>query len=117
MNEWLKRLTESIRNLWAKGTVVQKIVLFALVALVIVAIVLAASLSSRPTTVRLFNSPVTDQTARTRILDKLSEQNVEAYVTDDGYISVGDERTARRSVRIVLQSKLVDDGRRTKRAS
>ena len=97
MNEWLKRLTESIRNLWAKGTVVQKVVLFALVALVIVAIVLAASLSSRPTTVRLFNSPVTDETARTRILDKLSEQNVEAYVTDDGYISVGDERTARRS--------------------
>ena len=35
MNEWLKRLTESIRNLWAKGTVVQKVVLFALVALVI----------------------------------------------------------------------------------
>ena len=44
MNEWLKKLTESIRNLWAKGTVVQKIVLFALVALDLVAIVLAASM-------------------------------------------------------------------------
>lgn len=107
MNEWLKRLTESIRNLWAKGTVVQKVVLFALVALVIVAIVLAASLSSRPTTVRLFNSPVTDETARTRILDKLSEQNVEAYVTDDGYISVGDERTARRMRDVLIGEGLV----------
>ena len=107
MNEWLKRLSESIKNLWAKGTVLQKIILFAVVAVVIVAIILAASLSSRPTSVRLFNAPVADESARVRILDKLSEYNIVAYTTDDGYISVEDERTARRMRNVLIGEGLV----------
>lgn len=107
MNEWLKRLSESIKNLWAKGTVLQKIILFAVVAVVIVAIILAASLSSRPTSVRLFNAPVADEAARVRILDKLSEYNIVAYTTDDGYISVEDERTARRMRNVLIGEGLV----------
>ncbi|MBP3710070.1 MAG: flagellar M-ring protein FliF [Treponema sp.] len=107
MNEWFKRLGESIKNLWTKGTVIQKIILFAIVAVVIVAIILTASLSSRSTTVRLFNSPVADEMARTRILDKLSEYNIVAYTTDDGYISVEDERTARRMRDVLISEGLV----------
>src|SRR5574344_1871844 len=107
MNEWLKKLGTSIKELWAKGTIVQKVILFAILAAVIIAIILATTLSAKPTTSRLFNAPVTDETARTKILDKLSEQNVTAYVTDDGYISVPDEKTARRMRDVLISEGLV----------
>ncbi|MFA6856385.1 MAG: flagellar basal-body MS-ring/collar protein FliF [Treponema sp.] len=107
MNEWLKKLTTSIKDLWAKGSAVQKIILFAVIAAVIVAIILATTLSAKPVTVRLFNAPVTDETARTKILDKLSEQNVTAYTTDEGYISVTDEKTARRMRDVLISEGLV----------
>ena len=107
MNEWLKKLGTSIKELWAKGTIVQKVILFAILAAVIIAIILATTLSAKPTTSRLFNAPVTDETARTKILDKLSEENVTAYVTDDGYISVPDEKTARRMRDVLISEGLV----------
>jgi flagellar M-ring protein FliF len=107
MNEWLKKLTTSIKDLWAKGTVVQKVILFAVIAAVIIAIILATTLSAKPTTVRLFNAPVTDVTARAKILDKLSEQNITATVTDDGYISVADDTTARRMRDVLISEGLV----------
>lgn len=107
MNEWFKKTSESIKNFWTKGSLVQKIVFFAIVAVVIIAIVLAASLSAKPAQVRLFNAPVTDETARTKILDKISEQNVIAYTDDAGNISVENEKTARRMRDVLISEGLV----------
>jgi flagellar M-ring protein FliF len=105
MNEWLKKAIAKIKQLWAKSTVIQKVILFGIVAAVIIAIIVTTSLSSKPTTVRLFNAPVTDVAQRTRILDRLSEENVSATVTDTGYISVADEQTARK-----MRDVLISDG-------
>jgi flagellar M-ring protein FliF len=105
MNEWLKKAIAKIKQLWAKSTIIQRVILFGIVAAVIIAIIVTTSLSSKPTTVRLFNAPVTDVAQRTRILDRLSEENVTATVTDTGYISVADEQTARK-----VRDVLISDG-------
>ncbi|MBQ6028250.1 MAG: hypothetical protein IJL24_01815, partial [Treponema sp.] len=46
--------------------------------------------SSTPTTVRLFNAPVTGD-MQSQILTRLDEEHVQATVNDAGYISVPDE--------------------------
>ena len=48
MNEWLKKVIDPVKNLWGKWTAIQKIILSAIVAGAILALVLLASVSSRP---------------------------------------------------------------------
>ncbi len=105
MNEWFKNSFGTIKEKWGKWTLVQKIVLVALIAAVVLAIIMLLTFSSKPTTVRLFNSPVTDENARERILTRLDQDNVKAFVSQDGYISVEDEKTAKK-----YRSKLVAEG-------
>ena len=107
MNEWLKKVTDSIKNMWSKWKPIQKVILFGIIIVVIVAIVAAARLSAKPSTVRLFNSPVTDETSRTKIMDRLSQENIDAWTTSDGYISVADDRTARKMREILISENLV----------
>lgn len=107
MNEWLKKVTESAKNLWSKWKPIQKVIIIGIVIVVIIAIVAAAKLSAKPATVRLFNAPVTDDTSLTKILDRLSQENVSAYSTEDGYISVDDDRTAKRMREILISENLV----------
>ncbi len=107
MNEWLKKVTESAKKLWANWKPIQKVILFGIIIVVIVVIIASVKLSAKPSTVRLFNAPVTDETSRTQILDRLSQENVEAYITTDGYISVSDDKTARRMREILISENLV----------
>ena len=62
--------------------------------------------SARPTTVRLFNSPVTGD-AQAQILTRLDKENVEADVDSAGYIRVADEKVARRMRDILITEGLV----------
>jgi len=96
-----------LKDLWSKWKPIQKVIIIGIVLVVIVVIIASARLSSAPTTVRLFNAPVTDQAALTNILDRLSQENVEAYTTEDGYISVADDITARRMREILVSEDLV----------
>ena len=86
MNEWFKKIFNTIKEKWAKWTALQKGILIGIIVVVVVAIILLATLSSRPTTVHLFNSPVADETEREKILYRLDEDNVKAYVSSDNYI-------------------------------
>ncbi len=107
MNEWLKKVTDSAKNLWSKWKPIQKVILFGIIIVVIVAIVAATKLSSKPATVRLFNSPVTDETSLTKILDRISQENITADTTDEGYIIVDDDKTARHLREILIGENLV----------
>lgn len=107
MNEWLKNMMGKLKDLWSKWKPIQKVIIIGIVLVVIVVIIASARLSSAPTTVRLFNAPVTDQAALTNILDRLSQENVEAYTTEEGYISVQDDITARRMREILVSEDLV----------
>ena len=107
MNEWLKKMTGKIQDFWKNSSVVKKVILIGVVAAVIAAVIVAARVSSAPTTVRIFNAPVTNETSRSQILDRISQENVEAYVSDDGYISVADRDTARKMRSILISEGLV----------
>lgn len=107
MNEWLKKMTGKIQDFWKNSSVIKKVILIGVVVAVIAAVVVAARVSSAPTTVRIFNAPVTNETSRSQILDRISQENVEAYVSDDGYISVADRDTARKMRSILISEGLV----------
>ena len=107
MNEWLKKVFGKLKDLWSKWKPIQKVILIGIVVIVIVAIILAARVSSKPTTVRLFNAPVTENTSLTKILDRISQENVSASADSNGFISVADEETARRMREILISENLV----------
>ena len=107
MNERLKQVSDKAKKFWGNWKPIQKVILIGIIIIVIVAIIVAAKMSAAPSTVRLFNAPVTDQTSLAKILDRLDDENVSAYTTSEGYISVDDDRTARRMREILISENLV----------
>ena len=105
MNEWLGKMMAQLKEFWKSASVIKKVILFAVIAAVIIAVVVAARVSSAPATVRLFNAPVTNESTRDQILDRLSEENVQAFTDEAGYISVLDEKIARK-----MRSILISEG-------
>lgn len=105
MNEWLSKMMAQLKEFWKSASVIKKVILFAVIAAVIIAVVVAARVSSAPATVRLFNAPVTNESTRDQILDRLSEENVQAFTDEAGYISVLDEKIARK-----MRSILISEG-------
>ncbi|MCR5046259.1 MAG: flagellar M-ring protein FliF [Treponema sp.] len=106
MNEWLKKLGESAKGAWAKWSKIQKGIVIGIAIAIIVAVVAMFRVSSTPTTVRLFNAPVTGD-MQSQILTRLDQENVQATVNDAGYISVPDEKTAIKMRDILITEGLV----------
>jgi flagellar M-ring protein FliF len=107
MNEWLKNLFAKIKEMWSKWTLMQKGILAGIIVAIIVAVVLMAHVSSKPSTVPLFNTAITDQAARDSIMLRLDQENVKATVSTAGVISVADETTARRMRAVLIREDLV----------
>lgn len=107
MNEWLKKLISQISILWGKWTLIQKLILGGIVAAAIIAVVVLFSVSSAPTMVPLIDAPITDETAREKIIVRLNEENVKTSVTAAGIISVPDEKTARKMRAILIREDLI----------
>ena len=107
MNEWLNKLISQIKALWGKWTLVQKMVLAGIVVAAIACIIIVFSVSSAPTMVPLIDAPITDQTARDKIIVRVNEENVKTSVSSTGVISVPDEATARRMRAILIREDLI----------
>ena len=88
MNEWLKKMIEKTKEFWKNSSIVKKVILIGIIVVIVVAIIVATNVSAKPVTVKVFNAAVTDETLKTQILDRISQENIEAFVSDDGYISV-----------------------------
>ena len=104
MNEWLKKVLTSIKDLWSKWKPIQKVILIGIIIVVIIAIVLTARISAKPTQYRILNTPITDTVRLNEILDRISEENISADSDDRGYIYVSDEVTARK-LRTILSTE------------
>lgn len=107
MNEWLKNMIGKLSEFWKKSSVIKKVILCSIIVLIIVAIVVLTTVSSKPSQARVFSSPVNDEQTRLLILDRISEENVDATISDDGYIFVSDEATATRLRTILVTERLV----------
>jgi flagellar M-ring protein FliF len=110
MNDFVKRIREQLKGLWARWNRTQKIVLFAVVGASILAIILLFSLSATPAMVALISSPVTDQDARMQIGSKLDEMQIHYQLRADNTFFVADEQTARRARMILNQENLIPKG-------
>ncbi len=110
MNEWLKKLFTQIKDLWAKWSVVQKVIISAVAAVIILALILIPTVSSQPTTVPLFSTIITDEVLRDEIIFRLDEENVPVTIVGEGMLHVQDEATARRMRSILVTDGLVPDG-------
>ncbi len=110
MNEWLKNFPAKFKELWAKWKPVQKIIAGVVIVVVIGAIFMMFKGSSKPSTVSLFNTAITDEKALQDIKIKLAEENIVVYDDGEGLLSVDDEVTARRAKKIISDSGLMPMG-------
>jgi len=93
MDEFLKKILESIKNTLGKLTQTQKLVLLGVIALLVVGFIFMVSFSSKPTEALLFDTPL-EQTDFFRITSKLSEWGIQYKTREAKYIIVKDENTA-----------------------
>ena len=106
MNEWLKKMAEKLKDFWKNSSVVKKVILFSVIAVILIAIVVTAKVSARPSTVRLFNASVTNENTRSQILDRLSELNISASIDDNGYINIDRNADKKKVVSILMSEGL-----------
>lgn len=109
MNEWFKKLLDQTKALWAKWSLIQKIILIGIIVVVIGAVIAVSKISSTPTTSPLFQTAITDENTRDDILYRLDKENVEYTVSAAGIISVKDKATARRMRSLLDQEGLIPD--------
>ncbi|GMO50817.1 MAG: flagellar basal-body MS-ring/collar protein FliF [Treponemataceae bacterium] len=107
MNDLIKRLLASVTALWAKWTIAQKIIVFGIAAAALAAVIFVFSFSSRPAGEPLFNTPITDQSARDSITLRLDKENISYTVNAAGIITVSDQAAARRARMILYSEGLV----------
>jgi flagellar M-ring protein FliF len=108
--DWFKKLVAQIRGLWAKWSLVQRIVLGVIVLAVIGGLVALFSISSVPTMVPVIDLAIQDEVARDRIIARINEEGVRAQVTAAGVIQVVDEPTARRIRSLLIREDLIPTG-------
>ncbi|MBB5226181.1 flagellar M-ring protein FliF [Treponema ruminis] len=108
MNDWLKNTTAKLKSLWAAWKPVQKAIAAGILVAVIVVLVLVFKGSSKPTTIPLFNTPITDSNARADIAYRLDQENIKYTLNETtGLIYVDDEVTARRAKAILVAEDLI----------
>lgn len=105
MNEGIKKKIQGAKDVWTKGSIVQKVILFAVVAAIIAAIIAATAVSSRSTAVRVFDAPVTDERQRANIIDRINKDNISASSDADGYILIEDKDKLR-----LVRETLISEG-------
>jgi len=107
MNEFFQKLITQIKTLWGKLSLIQKIILFAVIAVSILGIVLLVNYSASPSMVPLITSSVTDQDQLSRISRRLDEEGVPHTITEDGQVFVKDKQTAQRMVVVLMREDLI----------
>jgi len=108
MNEWFQKLFTQLRELWGKWTTTQKVILFGVAGVLAVALLLLATLTSRPAMAPLWGVPISDQALLTRTVTKLDDEIPGRYqVRPDKVVMVADEQTARAMRALLFREDLV----------
>jgi flagellar M-ring protein FliF len=110
MGEWFRKLFDNIKTLWGKWSLVQKLILIAIIAVVIAGIIALFSVSSSPTMVPVIDAPIRNEDIQDRILTRINAEGVRATVSPTGIIMVPDETAARRMRAILIREDLIPQG-------
>lgn len=107
MNESIQKVIDKLKKAWTAWKPVQKAIAAGIVLAVIVVLVILFKGSSKPVTVPIFSSPVTEQEAREAIAFFLDEQNIKYTLSESGIFSVENEQTARRARTLAIDAGVV----------
>jgi flagellar M-ring protein FliF len=110
MGEWFKKLFGNIKKFWGKGSLVQKIIFIAIIAVVIVGVIALVSVSSSPSMSPVIDAPIREQDIQDRIVTRINAEGVRTTVSPAGIIMVADENTARRMRAILIREDLIPQG-------
>jgi flagellar M-ring protein FliF len=110
MNELLKKIVENIKNLWGKWSLVQRVILVGIVVLVLAGVIALFGVSSSPSLVPVIDAPIRDQDAQNRIVMRINQEGVRAFVSPAGLIQVSDEATARRMRALLIREDAIPRG-------
>ncbi|PIE98111.1 MAG: flagellar M-ring protein FliF [Treponema sp.] len=101
---------DKLKATWGKWTVLQKGVFFGVIVAAIIVLLLIVRVSSRPTSVAVIDTPVTDIEMRERIQLRINKENVHSTVAEDGMIYVSNEADAKRIRSILIREDLIPQG-------
>jgi flagellar M-ring protein FliF len=110
MNEFLKKLFGQIADLWGKWSIVQKIILIAIVVIAVGGIAILVGVSSSPSMAPVIDAPIRDEAALDRIITRINQEGVKTSVSPAGTVMVSDENTARRMRAILIREDLIPSG-------
>jgi flagellar M-ring protein FliF len=110
MGDFFKKILGHIKNLWGKWSLFQRLLLIGIAVLVIAGVVALFSVSSAPSLVPVFSTPITDQAALDNIVRRIDEEGIKSVVSSSGLVQVADESTARRMRGILVREDLVPRG-------
>ena len=88
--DFLRKLIAQIGMYWGKWSMIQRIVLVGIVAVVIVGIGALLTVSSSPSMIPVIDAPIRDEAAQDRIVMRLNQEGVKASITPAGVIMVQD---------------------------
>jgi flagellar M-ring protein FliF len=110
MNEFFKRLFDQAKALWAKWTVVQKLILAGVVLAAIIIVVVLVRVSAAPTMVQLLGTPIKTEEELRLITSKLDTENIPYQVDAKNQVFVKDQKTALRAKGILIRDDLIPKG-------
>lgn len=110
MNEWIRKIIEQVRNLWAKWTLTQKLILGGVALAAIIGIVILLSVSTAPTMVRLIQTPLASDEELRLITSRLDTEGIAYQVGEGRILLVKDQKTATRAKAILIREDLIPKG-------
>jgi len=110
MGDFFKKIVGHIKNIWGKWSLFQKALLIGIVVLAVAGVVALFGVSSKPSYVPVFSTPITDQAALDNIVRRIEGEGVKTIVSPSGIVQVADESTARRMRALLVREDLVPKG-------
>lgn len=109
MQEWLKKLWEQLRAAWKNWSMVQKIILGAVVVAVIAGLIFIVTFSSSPSQVRVLDYQFTDEDTLVSSIAYLGSQGIRA-TNQGGYLMVDNETLAMQASGLLVRDDMIPSG-------
>ena len=107
MNGFIKKMAAQIKTLWGKWSLIQKLILFGIIAAVIIGVIAMVSISSTPAMAPVIDAPIRDEMDLDRIVTRINAEGISTSVTPNNIVMVSDEMTARRMRAILIREDLI----------
>jgi flagellar M-ring protein FliF len=110
MNEWFKKIAGQAKALWAKWSLVQKLILGGIVLVAIVAVVVLFRVSAAPTMVNILGTPIKSDDELRAITSKLDTEGIPYTIGANNTLLAKDQKTATRAKSVLISSDLIPKG-------